>query len=259
MPIVDTLIHARWVIPVVPHDTVLEDHVVAVHKTKIVAIFPAEELRHRAFTATNTYTLKEHVLMPGLVNAHTHLPMSLLRGYADDMKLMTWLNDHIWPAEKRWLNEEFSFDGAMLSGVEMLLSGTTCFNDHYPFGHVIADAAKQLRMRCRIGLFMIDHPTSYANNFDEYVSHAMQWHQDVANDPLISLALAPHSPYAMQDSSLKRLQQLQHELQLPVHMHLHETQDEIDHSMKTYGMRPLKRLAQHNLLSKKFTGVHLSC
>lgn len=257
MPIIDTLLKPKWIIPIEPHNKVLEEHFIAIHKGKIAGIFPNHQLEKTAFTCDNIIELTDHVVMPGFVNAHTHAPMNLLRGIADDVPLMTWLNEAIWPAEKKYLNETFALDGSYLAIAEMILGGTTCFNDHYPFSQSIAKAADLSKIRCTVGMFMIDHPSAYANNFSEYVEKEMAWYQDFKDHPLITVALAPHSPYGLSDESMRTLRNLQETLRLRTHMHVHESEDEIKKSLEKHKRRPLERLADFGLLSDQFTGVHL--
>lgn len=256
MPIVDALIEPKWIIPVEPHNVVLEDHIVAIKDGKIFSIMTKTQMAQHAFTSDKHYIMPEHVLMPGLVNAHAHSAMTLLRGFADDIQLMDWLNDHIWPAERTWLSERFVRDGTMLACAEMLMGGTTCFNDHYPFAQVTAETAKKLKMRCRVGMFMIDHPTAYAHDFNGYVNKELAWYENYVDEPLINVSLAPHSPYALGETSMKRLATLRHETQCPIHMHVHESKLEVTSSLENYHQRPIRRLADHGLLESNFQAVH---
>ena len=258
MPMIDTLIEARWIIPVEPHNTVLEDHVIAIKDGKIVSVMPQHQWSKIAYTAHRHFRFKDHAIIPGLINAHAHSPMTLVRGIADDLPLMTWLNEHIWPTEKRWLDQGFVQDGTRLACAEMLLSGTTCFNEHYFFGETTAKVAKKLGMRCAVGIWLGEHETPYAKDLAGYIAKGLAWYKDYEHDPLIKMTLAPHSPYTLQNSSLQRLHDLQRELQCPIHMHVHESKDEIEHSLSTYQQRPLQRLQRHQLLSKDFMGVHLT-
>ena len=132
MEAVDALIHARWIVPVEPAGRVLEQHALALRHGRIVALLPSAEARSR-YTAAEDVELGHHLLIPGLVNAHTHAAMTLLRGLADDLPLEPWLKDHIWPTEARWMSADFVRDGVELAVAEMLRSGTTCFGDMYFF------------------------------------------------------------------------------------------------------------------------------
>ncbi len=254
---IDTLLHARWIIPVEPDNTVLEGHSLAIHEGRILALLPRTEAE-QAFTSRNTLELADHALIPGLVNAHTHAAMSLLRGLADDLPLMQWLNDHIWPAESRWVNEEFVHDGTELAMAEMLRGGTTCFNDMYFFPDVAARAAAACGMRACVGLIVVDFPTPWAQNAEEYLDKGLHVHDAYRSDPLITTAFAPHAPYTVSDEPLQRIRVLADELELPVHMHVHETADEVQPEKARDGLRPLQRLQGLGLVSPSLLAVHMT-
>jgi len=254
---VETLIHARWVIPVEPCGTVHEYHSLAIDEGRITAILPSVEAR-QSLQARTEIELSRHALIPGLVNAHTHAAMSLLRGIADDLPLMDWLQQHIWPAEQQWVNEQFVHDGSQLAMAEMLRSGATCFNDMYFFPEVTARAAATAGMRLSAGMILIDFPTNYAANPDEYFAKGLALHDEYRHHPLVQCSFAPHAPYTVSDGPLQRLQVLADELDLPVHIHVHETAGEIDESLKASGQRPLQRLQRLGLLSPELVAVHMT-
>lgn len=254
---IDSIIHARWIIPVQPDGVVLEQHSLAIQDGRILDILPQPDARTR-YQADHIIERGEHVLIPGLVNAHTHAAMSLLRGLADDLPLMDWLNHHIWPAETKWVSEEFVRDGSQLAMAEMLRGGTTCFNDMYFFPEVTAHAANECGMRACIGLIVIDFPSAWANSADEYLDKGLALHDELRNHPLISTAFAPHAPYTVSDAPLERIRVLADELDLPVHMHVHETVAEVEQSMAQFGVRPLERLARLGLVSPTLLAVHMT-
>ena len=253
----ETLIHAKWIIPVEPHEVVLENHSLVIADNKIKAILPTVQAREE-IDAEHIVELHNHALIPGLVNTHTHAAMSLFRGLADDLPLMTWLNDHIWPAEHKWVHEEFVADGTRLAIAEMLKSGTTCFNDMYFFPDITARVAQQIGMRSSVGLIVTDFPTAWADNADHYIHKAVELHDALRNEPLISTCFAPHAPYTVSDKPLSQLVTLANELDIPIHMHIHETQDEINGSIEKYKKRPLERLKDLGLLSPSLIGVHMT-
>jgi len=257
MQTIDTLIHARWVIPVEPDDTVMDHHSVAIHDGRIVAVVPRAEAEAR-YQADAVHSLDQHALIPGLVNTHTHAPMNLMRGLADDLPLMEWLNQHVWPAEQKWVSEEFVHDGTQLAMAEMLRGGTTCFNDMYFFPEVTARAAAACGMRASVGLIVIDFPSAWAASSDEYIDKGLALHDEYRSDPLIRTALAPHAPYTVSDEPLEKIRMYADELDLPVHMHVHETRDEIEQSLKNFGVRPLERLERLGLLSPNLLAVHMT-
>ena len=252
----DLLIHADWLAPV-DQPGALEHHSLAVSGGRIAALLPRSEAEGQ-ITANEVIRLDGHVLIPGLINAHTHSPMSLFRGLADDMPLMNWLNEHIWPAEARWVHEEFIADGSKLAIAEMLRSGTTCFNDMYFFPDVTARVAAQAGIRATVGLIVIDFPSAWAEDTDAYFDKAVALHDQLRNDPLIRTAFAPHAPYSVSDAPLRRVLTLANELDLPIHMHVHETQAEVRGGIEEHGCRPIERLRRSGLLIPPLIGVHMT-
>ncbi len=257
MPAVDTLINARWVIPVEPAGAVLEDHSVAVGEGRIRALLPRAEAA-AAYPRAATVELDRHALIPGLVNAHTHAAMSLMRGLADDLPLMEWLEQHIWPAEARHASPEFVADGVRLAAAEMLRGGTTCFNDMYFFPDVAAQTASDAGLRLCTGLIVIDFPTAWARDAEEYLGKGLAVHERFRDHPLVHTAFAPHAPYTVSDGPLGRIAALSRELDIPVHMHVHETAFEIHEAVRRHGERPLARLDRLGLLSPRLVAVHMT-
>jgi 5-methylthioadenosine/S-adenosylhomocysteine deaminase len=253
----ELLIFARWILPVDSGERILEDHALAVAAGRIVAILPGAEAR-QAVDAERVLELPGHVLIPGLINAHTHSPMVLLRGLADDLPLMSWLTQHIWPAEQRWVNPEFVLAGTRLAALEMLRSGTTCFNDMYFYPEVTARAAGEAGMRALVGMIVVDFPTAYAEAAEEYLSKGLALHERYRHHGLIRTAFAPHAPYSVADAALTRVRTLADELEVPVHIHLHETRDEIVQSLREHGERPLARLSRLGLLASNLAAVHMT-
>jgi 5-methylthioadenosine/S-adenosylhomocysteine deaminase len=257
MQAVDTLIKARWLIPVQPQHAVFEHHAMAIRCGRIVDILSNAEAENR-YQASTVLGLQGHALIPGLINTHTHAGMCLFRGLADDLPLMTWLKEHVWPAESRWVNETFTYDGTLLAIAEMLRGGTTCFNDMYFFPEVAARAASAAGIRACVGLIVIDFPTVYATTADEYISKALAVHDEYKGDRLITTAFAPHAPYTVSDEPLTRIRTYADELDIPVHMHVHETVDEIAQGIESHGGRPLQRLAALGLVSPALLAVHMT-
>ncbi|HEY9050650.1 MAG TPA: amidohydrolase family protein, partial [Gammaproteobacteria bacterium] len=257
MNTVDTLIHARWVIPVTEGDPILDHHSVAIHDGRIVDILPSDEAKNRyQGHIENEYS--RHALIPGLVNAHTHAAMTLFRGVADDLALMDWLTNHIWPAEQKWINEEFIQDGSELAIAEMLRSGTTCFNDMYFFPDVTARVARNAGIRACIGLIIIDFPTVWASNAEEYIDKALSLRDKFRSDALIHTPFAPHAPYTVSNSPLEKIRMFSDEMDLPVHMHVHETAHEVEQAVANDGKRPLARLQELGLVSPNLVAVHMT-
>ena len=257
MQSVDTLVEGRWVIPVEPEGVVLERHTVVVDGGRILAILPHAQARS-GYTADRTVALREHALLPGLVNAHTHAGMTLMRGIADDLPLMRWLEEHIWPVEGRWVGDEFVRDGTALAVAEMLRGGTTCFNDMYFYAGDAGRTAAAAGMRCMVGMIVLDFPTVWAGGADEYLARATQVHDEFRSHPLVDTAFAPHAPYTVSDEPLERIRVLADELDVPIHIHLHETPGEVESAVAAQGMRPFARLDGLGLVSPRLVAVHMT-
>ncbi len=258
MPSTDTLINTRWLVPVEPDASqVLENHSIAISDGRIQALLPAADAKQN-WRAKNTIDLPSHAVIPGLINTHTHAAMALLRGLADDLPLMEWLEKHIWPAEQKWVNEQFVHDGTQLAIAEMLRSGTTCFNDMYFFPETTARVAAAAGMRACVGLILLDFPTAYADSAEQYISKGLALHDEHKHHPLIQTAFAPHAPYTVSDEPLQRVRVLADELDIPIHIHLHETKTEIEQSLSQFGVRPLQRLKQLGLAAPGLLAVHMT-
>jgi len=252
---VDTLIEARWIIPIEPPGVTLDHHAIAVDDGCIVAVLPVEQARER-FQPRHTARLPRQVLIPGLVNLHTHAAMSLLRGYADDICLTDWLKRRIWPAEARHVSPAFVRDGTLLACAEMLRGGVTCFNDMYYHPEVAAQSALRLGMRAALGIVTSEIPTPYAADADDYLSKGLAARDGLRDEPLISFCMAPHAPHSVTDRSFERIATLAAQLDLPIHLHLHETRAEIEDSLKQFGVRPMERLHRLGLLGTNLIAVH---
>ena len=251
----NSLLCARWVVPVDPAGAVLEDHCVALRDGMIEAVLPrsAAEARYPFY---ERIALDEHVLIPGLVNAHTHAAMSLMRGLADDLPLMRWLEEHIWPAEKKHVSPQFVKDGTLLACAEMLRGGVTCFNDMYFFPEAALEAALEAGMRVSVGIIVVDFPSAYGSDPDDYLAKGLALRDRWREHPLVSFCLAPHAPYTVSDASFRKIAKVAGELYVPMHIHLHETADEIARSIAEHGVRPIARLQRLGLLGPGLIAVH---
>ena len=251
----NSLLSPRWVVPVEPAGAVLEDHCVALRDGAIEAVLPRAEAVAR-FPAYARIELHEHALIPGLVNAHTHAAMSLMRGLADDLPLMRWLEEHIWPAEMKHVSPEFVKDGSLLACAEMLRGGVTCFNDMYFFPAATLEAALEAGMRVSLGMIVFDFASAYGSDPDDYLAKGLALRDRWREHPLVSFCLAPHAPYSVSDDSFRKIAALAGEVDVPVHIHLHETTDEIARSLAEHGVRPLERLQRLGLLGPGLIAVH---
>ena len=254
---IDLLIEARWLVPVEPHGIVLENHAVAIDGDRIAAVLPITEARAR-YAPHERIELTEHALIPGLVNAHTHNPMTLMRGLADDLPLMRWLQDHIWPAEAKAISPEFVRDGVELAIAEMLRGGTTCCNENYFFPDVQAATYRRLGFRAMVALPIIEFPSAWAKSRDEYFDKGLAVHDEFRGEPLIGTSLGPHAPYTVADESFERIRMLADQLDIPVHLHLHETAQEVEDAKREHGARPFARMQALGLVNDHLIAVHMT-
>ena len=251
----DLVIEARWTVPVEPARQILVDHSLVISGGRITAILPTS-LARAEYAPKQRVELSAHAVIPGLINLHTHAAMTLMRGLADDLALMDWLNHHIWPAEMQHVSEQYVYDGSLHACAEMLRGGVTCFNDMYFFPQATARAASDAGMRAAIGMIVTEFPSPYASDAQDYLSKGLALRDQLRGNPLLSFCLAPHAPYTVSDESLRQVSTYASELDLPVHMHVHETIAEIEQSMKNHGMRPIPRLLELGLLGPNLIAVH---
>lgn len=254
---IDLLINARWIIPVEPANRIFNDCAIAIDQGRIIALLPQDAAGKR-YSAARVENLTEHILLPGLINAHGHAAMSLLRGFADDTPLEDWLNNHIWPLEKQWVDEEFVRDGAELAIAEMIKSGTSCFSDMYFFPEQTAQAALSAQIRCQITFPIFDFPSAWGTGPDDYFAKGLELHDSFQANPLIRIGFGPHAPYTVGDETLKKVAVLAQEMDVPIHIHLHETAGEIAESLEKYATRPSQRLMDLGLLSPQTQCVHMT-
>jgi 5-methylthioadenosine/S-adenosylhomocysteine deaminase len=249
------LIAPRWVVPVEPDGVLLSDHAVAVRDGRIEAVLPRAEAEVR-YAGYEREELPAHALIPGLVNAHTHAAMSLMRGIADDLPLMRWLQEHVWPIEAKHVSPRFVRDGTLAACGEMLRGGITCFNDMYFFPEAALEAALEAGMRAALGLIVVEFPSAYAADPDDYLAKGLALRDRWREEPLVSFCLAPHAPYTVSDATFRRVATILGEVEVPLHIHLHETEEEVARSVAEHGVRPLERLHRLGLLGPGLIAVH---
>ena len=254
---VSSLIHAKWIIPVIPHNAVLTDHSLVIDNQRIIDLLPTQDCSTR-YQSANEYTLPEHLITAGFVNAHTHIAMNLYRGLADDLPLMSWLQDHMWPAEQALMTPASTEIASELAIAEMISGGTTCFNDHYFFPDVTAKVVQQSGIRAALGLTFINVKNAWAEDENESAAKAQHLLANTPTHPRLHWVLAPHAPYTITDTTLTTLRELSAQYDIPVHIHLQESQAEIESSLTEYGMRPIARLDQHGLVNDKLLAVHMT-
>ena len=251
---VNLIITARWICPVIPNNTILHNHAVVILAGNIIDICPSEDITK--YQADEIVTLGDHVLIPGLINLHTHAAMSLMRGLADDLPLMPWLEKHIWPAEAKFVSPSFVYDGTLLACAEMLSGGITCFNDMYFYPIDAATAVKKAGARANLGLVVMEFATQYAINAHDYIDKGTSAKDHLRNEPQITFSFAPHAPYTVSNATFSQLNTLSAQLDIGLHTHLHETKTEIAQSEQAFGMRPLARLANLGLINASTTLAH---
>lgn len=249
------VIFAPYILPVTEEGKIFQDHAIVIANGKITNILPQEEARK--ISGAEILHLKTHVLMPGLINLHGHSAMTLLRGLADDLALMDWLKNHIWPAEGKHVSEGFVYDGTLLAMAEMLRGGTTTINDMYFFHGAVAKAAIKSRMRTVIGCSILDFPSAYGQDAEEYVDLALSAFHAYENEPLVSFTLAPHAPYTVSDESFKKIVYWAEKLNLKIQCHINETQEEVNISLKEHGTRSLARLDKLGVLQQRLIAAHM--
>jgi len=247
---IDLLIHAQHIIPIIPEGVILQQHSIAINNGTILDILPSDKALEQ-YAASQTFDLKNHAVLPGLINAHGHTAMTLFRGIADDLPLSEWLNDHIWPAEGTWVSERFVQDGTELAIAEMIRGGTTCFSDMYFFPNISAQVAQKAGIRAQLCCPILDFPTVWGSGPDDYLHKTLNLAEEYRHNELINIGFGPHAPYTVSDEPLKKMAALADQHQLTIQIHLHETQQEVDDALQNNGKRPIQRLKDLGLINKE--------
>lgn len=253
---VDQIIHARWTIPCKTNQ-ILENHALIIHNQKILDLLPSSEVEKK-YTSPLVEHFRTHALTPGLINTHTHIGMNLFRGLADDLALMDWLNHHIWPAERAFVSQELVYDASRLAAAEMIRSGTTCFNEMYFFLSATAQAADEAGIRGQIGITVIDFPTAWAQDVDDYLNKGLRFHDEYKTHSRIGCTLAPHAIYTVSEKSLSKIATLAEQQHLKINMHIQESADEVEQSLAQTKKRPLKRLHDLGLVTPNLIAIHMT-
>lgn len=254
---IDQLIHAKWIVTCEDKNQVLENHAIAVKDGKIHAIVPGKDAE-KNYDCLATSTFSSHAIIPGFINTHTHLAMNVFRGLADDLELMDWLNNYIWPAEGKWVSSELVHDASLMAMAEMIRCGTVCFNDMYFFLNTTAKAAEQAGLRGFIGMTVIGVPTAWAKTTDEYFAKALEFYAEYKDNSRITPTWAPHSTYMVEINDLEKINRYAQEQNLRINIHLQEAPSEIAQSLERHGKRPLQRLNEINMVSSRLIGVHMT-
>lgn len=257
MQTIDAIIHAKWLITGDLTQPILENHALIIQDKIIKDVIP-DHLVSERYSAKNIEHYSKHTVMPGLINSHTHLAMNYFRGLADDLTLMDWLKNHIWPAERKWVSQEFVRDASRFAMAEMIRSGTTCFNDMYFFLQATAEAAIEAGVRGCIGITIIDFPTAWAKDTEEYFSKGLEFLEEYQNHPFIKPTIAPHAIYTVGEKTLLKVKNIAEKYHLKINMHVHETADEVHQSLAQFKERPLKRLQNIGLISPQLIAIHMT-
>ena len=251
----ETVISSSWIFTANNDNQLLENHSVVIDGGLIVDIVESDSV-FNIYQANEVYQLTDQLLIPGLINAHSHLAMSLLKGFADDVELSIWLNNHIWPAEKNLVSPQFVRDGSRLAIAEMLKGGITTFNDMYFYPQATAEVSNEIGMRANIGLVVLDFPTEYASDAQDYLNKGLIFRDTWRDNPIITTSIAPHAPYSVSDESFSLVGTYANQLQMTIHTHLHETEAEITESLQKFSMTPIQRLDKLGILGPNVTAAH---
>ena len=249
------IISASWIFTSNTKSELLSDHSIVIENDKIIDLVSQEKVFEK-YEADEIYQLTDHIIIPGLINTHTHVAMSLFKGFADDLPLQDWLNNYIWPAEKKFVSPQFVKDGSILALSEMIKSGVTTFNDMYFFPDSTAEAVKELGVRSNIGLVVLDFPTNYAADPEDYLLKGFEFRDKWRNEDLITTSIAPHAPYSVSDEAFTLINTYSEELNMNVHIHLHETEWEIEDSIEKYGVTPVQRLNNLGTIGPSLVAAH---
>ena len=251
------IVSPRWILPVIPRNSLLENHSLVVIENKIAHILPTADIPEKYPELTHL-ELPNQLLLPGLVNTHGHAAMALLRGYADDFELKTWLAEHIWPVENRLVDFDFVYDGTTLAIAEMVCSGTTTVADSYFFPNASAKAYIDHGFRAQVGLPIIHFPNAWANTEEEHINKGLGVRDTLKNQKLITPALAPHAPYSVTNAGFEQVRMYAEQLEMPIHLHLHETAAEVSDAIAETSKRPIQRMKELGILSPSLQAVHMT-
>ncbi len=250
---IDLLIRNGIVLTMDEEDRKFDRGAVAVSGDAIVGVGPEETLA--AEGAARVIDARGGIIMPGLINTHTHAAMTLFRGLADDLPLMEWLQDHIFPAEAR-LDADKVYAGTTLACAEMILSGTTCFCDMYLFEGAVAQAARDAGVRAVVGEVLYDFPSPHYGPIEKGLDYTLRLIEKWRDDPLVSIAVEPHSPYLCAPDLLKRAESISRTHDIPLVIHVSETKGEVDQMRERYGKTPVAHLSDLGLLSPRLIACH---
>jgi 5-methylthioadenosine/S-adenosylhomocysteine deaminase len=250
------IVRAQYLITMNKKEQIIENGAVVVKNGRIADIGEFGEILKKYKEQIPIYGNSHSALMPGFINTHTHAAMVLFRGIADDLPLKQWLTEHIWPREAKFLSEEFVYDGTLLACLEMLKSGTTTFSDMYFFTESIAKAAKDAGIKAVVGQGVLDFPTPSGSGAKDYLAKAEDFIKNFKSDDYIIPAVAPHAIYTCSRETLLSCKELALKYNVPMHIHLSETFQEVEESINRHGLRPVKYLDSIGFLEGKIIAAH---
>jgi len=252
---VDKLLLGGTVITMNQSYDVFPDGAIAVKGNAITAVGSRQAIT-AAYSAAETIECSGQIVMPGLINAHTHVPMTLLRGLADDLRLDVWLMGYMMPVEREFVSPEFCYYGTLLACAEMIRSGTTCFADMYYHEAEIARATAEVGMRAVLGQTILKFPSPDATSYEDSLAYTRQFIADWKGHPLITPAVAPHAPYTNTEETLRACTALAREHDVPLLTHIAETRLEVEESRREYDMAVVPRVERLGLLEAKVLAAH---
>ncbi len=253
----DFILHAGWLFSAEPDAEVIEDAALAVKDQRIAAVGPRSDLEAN-WRSDTVISLPEHLLLPGLVNAHTHGAMVLMRGIGSDLPLRQWLEELIFPLEAKWVTSEYVADGTRLAVAEMIRSGITCFADQYYFPETVAETARSMGIRAQVAVPIIEQPNNWSKSSEEGLRRTTELHDQWRGDDFITIAHGPHAPYTVGIPTFEKIAAISEEIQSQVHIHLHETEQEVTEFRLRHGASPIRRLLDIGLLSPRLQAVHMT-
>ena len=252
---VDLILAADTIVTMDAEYRIFKDGAIAIKDDTIIDVGPQDEVQQH-HSAGELIDLGSRVIIPGLINAHTHVPMTLLRGLADDLRLDVWLMGYMMPVEREFVSPEFCRLGTQIACAEMIRGGITCFADMYYFEDAVAQATKDVGMRAICGQSILKFPTPDAESFEDSIAASRSFIEKWKDDPLIIPAVAPHAPYTCTEEILEACRDLAMEFDVPLHIHISETKGEVDDWRETYGMPVVPWVKKLDLFDAKVIAAH---
>ncbi|MEA1971776.1 MAG: amidohydrolase family protein, partial [Candidatus Cloacimonadota bacterium] len=250
---IDLIIENGLILPINPQNQIIKNGFIVINKNKIIQIGSKKPTK---YFSDNTIDANGGIIMPGLINAHTHIAMTYFRGLADDLALDKWLQEYIWPAESKYLNKDFVYQSSIHGCAELIRNGTTYFNDMYFWGNEIAQAAIKTGIKTTIGEGILNQPIGENKTPKDIINYVLNLIEKYKNNSDIDFSIAPHSIFTCSKDTLKLSANIAQKHNLPIHIHLSETKKEIDDCIKNYNKLPLEYLKECGILDNKVVAAH---